>query len=84
MNREQINYGPLEAFNYYGVILKKGDANFVKLAQRLSSYESVMNYQFLKEKIILNRQDSFNGYFYNKNAQDEDVLKYYLTELLDT
>lgn len=84
LNREQINYGPLEAFNYYGVILKKGDANFVKLAQRLSSYESVMNYQFLKDKIILNRQDSFNGYFYNKNAQDEDVLKYYLTESLDT
>ncbi|WP_313374464.1 DUF3857 domain-containing protein [Chishuiella sp.] len=83
LNSQQINYGPIDAFNYYGVILDKGDANFVKLAQRLSSYESVMNYQFTNNNVILNRRDGFNGYFYNGDPNDKNVLKYYLTESLE-
>lgn len=83
LNKDQVEFAPLSIFNYYGVVIQKGDASFVKLTQKLSEYEAVINYQFVKNKIILHRQDRFNGYFYDEDADDEDVLKRYLTESMD-
>ena len=83
LNKDQVEFAPLEIFNYYGVVIQKGEPSFVKLTQKLSDYESIINYQFLKDKVILHRQDRFNGYFYDQEADEENVLKRYVTESMD-
>ncbi len=83
LNKEQIEFGPIDAFNYHGAIVQKGDASFVKLNQKLSTYEEVLYYQFVKDQIILNRKDRFNGYFYDSDFKDENVLKRHVTESLE-
>lgn len=83
LNSDQVEFAPLEIFNYYGVVVQKGEPSFVKLTQKISDYEVVINYQFLKDKVILHRQDRFNGYFYDEEASEENVLKRYVTESMD-
>jgi len=79
----QIEFGPINAFNYHGVVIARGDVRFVKLTQKISTYEEILSYQFTKGQVILNRKDRFNGYFYNENTKDENVLKRYVTESLE-
>lgn len=83
LNNDQVEFAPLEIFNYYGVVVQKGEPSFVKLTQKISDYEAIINYQFLKDKVILHRQDRFNGYFYDEEASEENVLKRYVTESMD-
>lgn len=49
LNKEQIEFGPLDVFNYHGVVIKKGEPSFVKLNQKLSYYESSMKYDFMNK-----------------------------------
>ncbi|WP_413533940.1 DUF3857 domain-containing protein [Empedobacter brevis] len=84
LNKEQIEFAPLNVFNYYGVVIKKGEASFVKLNQRLSYYESALKYNFTKDgNVILDRKDKFNGYFYESDSDEKNVLNKFLTESLD-
>ena len=84
LNKEQIEFGPLDVFNYHGIVIKKGDASFVKLNQKLSYYESSLKYDFLSNgNLVLNRKDKFNGYFYDDDVEEKNVLNRYLTESLD-
>lgn len=84
LNKEQIEFGPLNVFNYYGIVIKKGEAAFVKLNQKLSYYESSLKYDFLKNgSLALYRKDKFNGYFYDDNVDEKNVLNRFLTESLD-
>lgn len=84
LNKEQIEYGPLDVFNYHGVVIKKGEPSFVKLNQKLSYYESSIKYDFLNNgNLVLYRKDKFNGYFYDENAEEKNVLNRFLTESLE-
>ena len=83
LNKEQIEFGPIDVFNYHGVVIKSGEASFVKLNQLLSTYEETMLYQFTKDKVILNRKDRFNGYFYDDRVKEENAIKRYVTESLE-
>ncbi|MGV0925080.1 DUF3857 domain-containing protein [Empedobacter tilapiae] len=84
LNKEQIEFGPLNVFNYYGIVIKKGEAAFVKLNQKLSYYESLLKYDFLNNgSLALYRKDKFNGYFYDDNVDEKNVLNRFLTESLD-
>ena len=40
-------------------------------------------YQFTKDKVILNRKDRFNGYFYDDRVKEENAIKRYVTESLE-
>lgn len=84
LNKEQIEYGPLDVFNYHGVVIKKGEPSFVKLNQKLSYYESSIKYDFLNNgNLVLYRKDKFNGYFYDENAEEKNVLNRFVTESLE-
>lgn len=84
LNKEQIEYGPLDVFNYHGIVIKKGEPSFVKLNQKLSYYESSIKYDFLNNgNLVLYRKDKFNGYFYDENAEEMNVLNRFLTESLE-
>lgn len=84
LNKEQIEYGPLDVFNYHGVVIKKGKPSFVKLNQKLSYYESSIKYDFLNNgNLVLYRKDKFNGYFYDENAEEKNVLNRFVTESLE-
>lgn len=84
LNKEQIEFGPLDAFNYHGVVLKKGEPSFVKLNQKLSYYESSMKYDFINNgNLVLYRKDKFNGYFYDDDLDEKNVLNRFVTESLD-
>lgn len=83
LNKEQIEFAPIGVFNYYGLVIQKGEPNFVKLNQKLSTYESASNYHFTDNKLILNRKDNFDGYFYDEDIKDENALKRYVTETVD-
>lgn len=84
LNKEQIEFGPLDAFNYHGVVLKKGEPSFVKLNQKLSYYESSMKYDFMNNgNLVLYRKDKFNGYFYDDDVDEKNVLNRFVTESLD-
>ncbi len=84
LNKEQIEFGPLDAFNYHGVVLKKGEPSFVKLNQKLSYYESSMKYDFINNgNLVLYRKDKLNGYFYDDDVDEKNVLNRFVTESLD-
>ena len=84
LNKEQIEFGPLDAFNYHGVVLKKGEPSFVKLNQKLSYYESSMKYDFMNNgNLVLYRKDKLNGYFYDDDVDEKNVLNRFVTESLD-
>ncbi|MFV0187526.1 DUF3857 domain-containing protein [Empedobacter falsenii] len=84
LNKEQIEFGPLDVFNYHGVVIKKGEPSFVKLNQKLSYYESSIKYDFLNNgNLVLYRKDKFNGYFYDENAEEKNVLNRFVTESLE-
>ncbi|WP_334126598.1 DUF3857 domain-containing protein [Empedobacter brevis] len=84
LNKEQIEFGPLDAFNYHGVVLKKGEPSFVKLNQKLSYYESSMKYDFIDNgNLVLYRKDKLNGYFYDDDVDEKNVLNRFVTESLD-
>lgn len=83
LNKEQVEFGPINAFNYHGIVIQKGEPNFVKLNQKMSTYESASSYHFTDTKLVLNRKDNFDGYFYDKDAKDENTLKRYVTESMD-
>lgn len=84
LNKEQIEFGPLDVFNYHGVVIKKGEPSFVKLNQKLSYYESSMKYDFMNNgSLVFYRKDKFNGYFYDENVDEKNVLNRFITESLE-
>lgn len=84
LNKEQIEFGPLDVFNYHGVVIKKGEPSFVKLNQKLSYYESSIKYDFMNNgNLVLYRKDKFNGYFYDEKTDEKNVLNRFVTESLE-
>ena len=72
-------FAPLYLFNDYGFNLSSKNSDFIELNQFTSENNVKFKYSVRNGKLIEQRNDTFDGYFFNKNIDKKELINYYIT-----